>query len=1243
MTTRLFSILGLALLLSWLGACGGGGGKDVDTQQPDVHETTDVPEDVPDDEVEPDVCTPQCTGKECGPNGCPGGGTCGTCGTGEVCNSEGQCIPEGCQNNDDCVGQCTNLGVCEECACTPSNGTCGAKDKAGCCEDDGDCEDGYACDTDSNTCVFACDTNADCVGECGELTVCDKCVCGANDTCEKSTTAAPACCVDAGDCAENQECTNNKCVAIVLPCNSPEVDPVAACVGQCGSLSYCQACTCNMGSGACEKETTYGELCCTNAVEHCDDNNPATLDQCPEPGKACIHPPDASICPSGIDKIYFQANFDMGSLAQFEVFYDNNEEDAVTWQLDAFESHSGAYSLYFGDPTCHTYYNGALGDDCLPLDPVEKDATGVEARIQSEYIELGSATDPCVYALTFWARFEGEPTWPGYEDQTFDQLKIFVKDGSFKDQVFASAVATPNNTTDSDWKLFAADLTKYWGKKVRLVFEFDTVDGSKNFYFGAMLDDIVVRSVPGASQCGAGLNCPSDGKVCTTDACTVFSNGPGNSGLCAYFKDPSCEDCVGGLDTDCNAGSTCEVGDCVAKVCEYALDVPCCKNVLEGTVQKWDFDGGAGTWTVVGATSEDVTWHAAPGKGVDATGAMYFGDPTHACVTNPGQLCPSYDNGEPVHASLESDTFILQDSPAYSLLTFDLWLSTEWDGTPANEYDNFLNLDRLSVYVKTGPVLNEVWTSDLIAGSTYVLDDEGNLGHEFQRIGVDISQYKGKAVSLVFTFDSGEYLENDFEGAYVDNVSLVLACAEPCLADADCFDGKPCTTETCQGGICDYQMKGQCCSTAADCDDANECTVESCLGGLCKHAYSTNPACCQPGPVSGSGFDFETGSLATFTIDVDAASSTTWQITDWPTGGSKALWFGNVVTGTYENVDTDGTPSQAVGTIEFPSVKLPLGGQPVLEFDLVLDTEWAGATDLWELPTAGAEFDKLTVLANGQEVWNSFVYELAGGGGVATAVQASLGDFAGENVTLAFRFDSQDGDDNAHPGAFIDNVRVQWVCVEYECFSSFECDDANDAGDVCTKDRCENKQCFVQPTGLLGCCYPLDLSTIDFESTSSIELSGGSGAVKWQVVDAGRAHAGTKSLYFGDLGTKTYDNPGASVAGDASWSIQVPPEPGYMLEWWQWLDLDTVDVTVPVSDVFRVQVWDPDAPTTYDVIFENKPSYPLYKQWAKRSASLDKYVGKPIVVFFSFDSGDEQHNAAEGIYIDDLRVYKSCQ
>ena len=76
--------IGLVLLLV---ACGGGGDTTyTDNSSPaDLHLTDNGGTD--------SGCTPDCTGKECGDNGC--GGSCGTCGNDEECKA-GKCSPSPC-------------------------------------------------------------------------------------------------------------------------------------------------------------------------------------------------------------------------------------------------------------------------------------------------------------------------------------------------------------------------------------------------------------------------------------------------------------------------------------------------------------------------------------------------------------------------------------------------------------------------------------------------------------------------------------------------------------------------------------------------------------------------------------------------------------------------------------------------------------------------------------------------------------------------------------------------------------------------------------------------------------------------------------------------------------------------------------------------------------------------------------------------------------------------------------------
>ncbi len=92
-------------------------------------------------------CTPKCSGKQCGDNGC--GGSCGTCPTGQSCNSTGQCISA-------CTNECS-FGQ-KRCNANYSQ-TCGNYDADSCLEWSNNymCNDNSLCTTDScsnGECIF---------------------------------------------------------------------------------------------------------------------------------------------------------------------------------------------------------------------------------------------------------------------------------------------------------------------------------------------------------------------------------------------------------------------------------------------------------------------------------------------------------------------------------------------------------------------------------------------------------------------------------------------------------------------------------------------------------------------------------------------------------------------------------------------------------------------------------------------------------------------------------------------------------------------------------------------------------------------------------------------------------------------------------------------------------------------------------------------------------------------------------
>src|SRR2546426_617552 len=66
-----------------------------------------------------------------------------------------------------------------------------------------------------------------------------------------------------------------------------------------------------------------------------------------------------------------------------------------------------------------------------------------------------------------------------------------------------------------------------------------------------------------------------------------------------------------------------------------------------------------------------------------------------------------------------------------------------------------------------------------------------------------------------------------------------------CATAADCDDQNPCTSDSCNAGLCQYTQIAGCrlCSTAVDCNDQNACTTDSCSGGVCQN---TAMAGCTP-------------------------------------------------------------------------------------------------------------------------------------------------------------------------------------------------------------------------------------------------------------------------------------------------------------------------------------------------------------------------------------------------------------
>jgi len=225
------------------------------------------------------TCTPDCTGLECGDDGC--GGSCGTCAGGDVCGPDGLCGPPACVpdctnkvcGDDGCGGNCgdcqpdetCDAGQCVPGACVPAcdGKECGPDGCGGSC---GACAAGQLCTPqgtcDTAPCVPVCDgkTCGDdgCGGSCGSCPsgqTCNaqgQCEAGACvPACDGKTCGDDGCGGSCGSCPDGQTCNaQGQCEAGAC---SPACDGKACgddgCGGSCGSCPSGQ--TCN-AQGQCE-------------------------------------------------------------------------------------------------------------------------------------------------------------------------------------------------------------------------------------------------------------------------------------------------------------------------------------------------------------------------------------------------------------------------------------------------------------------------------------------------------------------------------------------------------------------------------------------------------------------------------------------------------------------------------------------------------------------------------------------------------------------------------------------------------------------------------------------------------------------------------------------------------------------------------------------------------------------------------------------------------------------------------
>ncbi len=877
----------------------------------------------------------------------------------------------------------------------------------------------------------------------------------------------------------------------------------------------------------------------------------------------------------------------------------NVENTNVRWRvlgILAPDTHcrTGGSCIHLGyhDETkhCYGYYNGAFlagGTGCVPdATAAAKPATRVSAKLRSPQLNLSPKDAPWV--LTFQLRMSSEAA--GKDPQSGveipgDPLVLDVIDGEVRTRAFDSR--SIGNTTHGDYRLVTVNLGPWAGKSILLEWGFDTQDGTTNFedtkngvFEGVFIDDVDVRSTcdDKLDPCApAKPNCvDTDG--CTANVCAEFEPIGGvptavAQGICLFPVEPGCEKCTSATDCVNPPGAPTDFSTtCAQGKCQY-LPLACVPTPI---VESGFETGLPSAFLTVDDLACDNAWGVTTQRSANGGSSLYFGNAAKKCgaaaaACSGGKdalLCPSYGGCVNAATSGEVELGTLVIPPNQTILaSWSLFLSTEFDGKPAAYIDAVLAgckttiptdgacTDRLLLIASynsaAGPVEDVLWTS-------YDKGTRGSTQCQWKPINVNLSGLAGKTVKLRFVFHSVDQFANGTEGVYIDDLKIGTFCGPvPCTTASDCPAVDACHPTSCIQGECQSSAIAGCCVSAIDCDDDNSCTTDTCEPNqACKHTPSAVSTCCSSHAIYWEEtFDGATAPAGwTFTKSASDATAIWQHVPTAGAGGSGALYFGNLKTGTY----ADGNNAVS-GSVTMPPITVPAGGDPLLLVNMKVSTEFdkldaAGFANY--LNTSGiAVFDRLAVYADNwidpvtKKPTSLMLWRSEGGtplngttrtpnGEIAFLdVGFSLKPIAGQaGAVLRFEFNSFTGDENAFAGITLDNVRVSQVCpsaaIPSPCYTDAWCED----GDKCTADTCTNDKCVANDNfGVSGCCFAKPQLKWDFEGglDSWTATTPPGAVVVWQSSKA-QATSGKASLRFVNPVDDNYSGCLQSLCGGAN-------------------------------------------------------------------------------------------------------------
>jgi len=339
-------------------------------------------------------------------------------------------------------------------------------------------------------------------------------------------------------------------------------------------------------------------------------------------------------------------------------------------------------------------------------------ATRAQGTIELPAFTLPAGGTPVLsFALKLDTEWAGNvPGWtiPSAE-LAFDRLSLYANDVLvWHSHVYELTGSTCGSGT-CQWTTIQASLAAWAGKSVRLRFAFDTLDESDNARGGPRIDDIAVAITCEPQECYHSLECNDSGDP--ADVCTL-------------------DKCLGDV---CFFDPTGAVG---------------CTTVV--TLQSEGFEGASSTLALTGQVGQ-VKWQvraASEGARVHAgTHSLYYGDPT----------ANTYASGSQDVSGSANWLFTAPADPGHAL-----------------EWWQWLGLDPADTSALYNDVFRVTITDTVTQVQTVVFTNKPSYGFykAWQRQSVSLTPWAGRTIRVSFTFSSGDGMNNEGEGIYLDDLRV---------------------------------------------------------------------------------------------------------------------------------------------------------------------------------------------------------------------------------------------------------------------------------------------------------------------------------------------------------------------------------------------------------------------------------------------------------------------------------------